>query len=408
MNRARCLTSVVLGFLMTLAAAPRIDAQQAAAAPSATRARAFTVPFESANLNVFVPVTIGPKRFWFLLDTGLKSALIDLDIARSLQLEMGDSVAVGGGGKDRVWGRFLKNSPFGIAGLSGFSQPLFLALPLGDLSKASGREIAGILGYDFIRQFVVSIDYTGRTITLQDTTGYHYEGKGESFPITFNASSHPLVKARVIDRYPIDGTFVFDIGSGAGVILNTPLVEERHLLSGRRTIPWLQGKGLGGSIAGSVGRMKELELGRFRIHDPVVVFSQAASGPFAAPEVQGNIGAAVLDKFTIILDYCRSRIILEPNATFSKPQEYNRSGLSMTSTGDDYRTYRIDDVAEGSPGSDAGLKPGDIMTGINGRPAADYSLSDIRMMFQDAKRCDVTVLRGEKRLQVRLALRRVI
>lgn len=412
MNRVARLVLIALGLSIALAgAAPRVRSQDAAASPAASApdsAHGVVIPFESANLNVFVPVTVGQRRLWFLLDTGWKYAVIDLAIANSLHLEMGDSIAVGGGGKDPVMGRFLKNSPFGIRGLAGFAQPLFLALPLGDLSKASGREVAGVIGYDFIRQFVVSIDYARRTLTLQDTTGFHYEGTGEIFPITFNASSHPLVRARVIDRVPIDGTFVFDIGSGAAVILNRPFVEEQHLLAGRRTVPWLQGKGLGGQIAGSVGRMKGLQLGRYRIPDPIVVFSGAESGPFAASDVQGNLGAAILDKFTVTLDYCRNRIILEPNATFSKAQEYNRSGLALASTGDDYRTYTIDAVADKSPASEAGLRPGDIVASVNGRPAADYSLSEIRMLFQDAKKCDLIVQRGQARLQVTLALRRII
>lgn len=413
MNPVPRLAPIVLGGLMVCAVASgsRAEAQSpaaASAAPAPAAPQRVVIPFEFANLNVYVPVTVGQRRLWFLLDTGCKSALIDLALANSLHLEMGDSVAVGGGGKNPVMGHFLKNSPFGIAGLAGFTQPLFLALPLGDLSRASGREVAGIIGYDFIRQFVLSIDYQRRTLTVQDTTGFHYEGKGESFPITFNASSHPLVKARVMDRGPIDGTFVFDLGSGAAIILNKPFVDERHLLAGRRTVPWLQGRGLGGQIAGSVGRMKEFQLGSYRIPDPVVVFSQAESGPFASPEVQGNIGAAILDKFTVTLDYCRNRIILEPNSNFSKHQEYNRSGLALTSTGADYRTYMVDAIEERSPASDAGLKPGDVLTAVNGRPAADYSLSDIRMMFQDVAKCELTVLRGDERLQVRLVLRRVI
>jgi hypothetical protein len=45
-----------------------------------------------------------------------------------------------------------------------------------------------------------------------------------------------VVRAQVIDDIgpPVDGTFVFDIGSGAALILDTPFVDkERFLQSGR-------------------------------------------------------------------------------------------------------------------------------------------------------------------------------
>src|SRR5262249_34938701 len=153
-----------------------------------------------------------------------------------------------------------------------------------------------------------------------------YHGNGESFPITFNAAAHPQVRARVVDqgRSPLEGTFVIDTGSGAAVILNRPFVEEQHFLSpGLHTVPWIEGRGLGGSVSGVVGRLDALELGRFSVSHPVVVFSQAETGPFAATDAQGNIGAAILQKFNVILDYEHNRIILERNGKMGEPIEYN-------------------------------------------------------------------------------------
>jgi hypothetical protein len=47
------------------------------------------------------------------------------------------------------------------------------------------------------------------------------------------------------------------------------------------------------------------------IENPVTVFSYAADGPFAATDSQGNIGAEILEKFKVILDYQNNRAILE-------------------------------------------------------------------------------------------------
>jgi PDZ domain-containing protein/aspartyl protease len=368
-----------------------------------------TLPFQLANLNVYLQVKVPHSRpLWFLLDTGVKPALIDLRIARSLGLSLGDSVVVGGGGKSPVIGYLLHDSPYQVVGLLGFEAPLVLAMPFDDLSRVSGRELDGILGYDFIHQFVVEIDYVGHTLTLHDTTGWSYRGKGQSFPITFNAAAHPQLRAKVVDggRPPVEGTFVVDLGSGAAVILDRPFVEEQHFLgSDRPTVPWLEGQGIGGKIEGRVGRIGALELGRFRIKNPVVVFSQAESGPFASLEAQGNIGAAILEKFRVFLDYPRNRIVLEPNRNLSRRIDYNRTGFSLSASGADLRTYTIKDVALRSPASEAGFQAGDQLVAVDGRPAARSTLSDLRLHFRDARRCSITVKRGGVPMRAVITLR---
>ena len=367
------------------------------------------IPFELANKTIFIQVQVAKKKpLWFVLDTGDKYAIIDLSIAKSLGLEFGDQVDVMGGGKDAIKGSFLKNSMFTVPGVEGFTQPLFIALPLERLAKLSGHEFAGILGFDFISKFVIDIDYLSSTLTLHDQATYKYEGRGESLPITFNSAGHPVVRAQVIDgaKSPTEGAFVLDLGSGQSVILNKHLVErERFLDSSRRTIPWLEGHGIGGGIDGVVGRIKSLKLGSFQIDNPIAVFSQANSGAFAGNDAQGNIGAAILEQFKIVLDYANSRIILEPNAQFGKPIEGNRSGLLLVASGDNYRTFTIESIADDSPASEAGLQVGDVLVSINKRPAGAQTLSNLRSMFQVLNECDLIVARGGKHLGVHLKLR---
>lgn len=391
------------------------DSSEAGTARPSSRAAGpradVTIPFELVNKTIFIRVMVNATPLWFVFDTGDKYAVIDLATARRLRLELGDSVAVGGGGKDLVMGSFLKNSRFRVAGLEGFSQPLFIAVPLDALAKGSGHEFAGVLGFDFISQFVVEIDYPSRTITLHDKAAYRYGGHGDVLPITFNAAGHPQVAAQVIDdgRAPIDGTFVIDIGSGAALILNTPFVAREKLLdSGRPTVRWLEGQGFGGGIDGSVGRITGLKLGKALIDNPVTVFSRAASGPFASTDAQGNIGAAILEKFRIFLDYAHERIVLEPNASFPERLEYNRSGLSLVSFGPDYREFKIDAVADSSPASEAGAQAGDILIAIDGQPVTRYTLSQLRLMFKDAPRRVLSVQRSGARRELTLELRSLI
>jgi hypothetical protein len=219
------------------------------------------------------------------------------------------------------------------------------------------------------------------------------------------------VAAEVVDsgRTALPGHFVVDIGSGAGLILNTPFVAQGGFLTpDRPTVRWIEGQAIGGSVAGVVGRVSGIRLGHVWLNRPVTVFAQAESGPLASPDAEGDIGAGILERFTLILDYARMRIILEPNAGFPEPMEYNRTGFTLSASGPDYRTYTVSAVAEDSPASDAGLQIGDTLLTIDGRPAGERTLSDLRLALHAAHRCRLTVQRAGARLTLRLKLRSAI
>ena len=239
----------------------------AQAAPSLALKEDVSMPFTLENRTIFLQVQVGGSRaYWFVLDTGTKYAVIDLAVAKDLGLKLGAPVDIGGGGKKAVMGYMLSGSLFSLVGLKDFSQPLFLALPLDNVAKTWGHECSGILGTDFIREFAVEIDYLSKTLMLHDKMTYQYRGKGESFPVTFNAAGWPMIQAAVMDgdRPAIEGTFVLDIGNNGALILNRPFVESEHLLTpDRHTLPFLEGQGIGGGIDASVGRVTGLQIGRF-------------------------------------------------------------------------------------------------------------------------------------------------
>lgn len=382
-----------------------------AASHSASLPHPVTIPFEYDNRTIFVRTEVGRGSFWFVLDTGAGASLMDLDAARRAGIELGDSVGVVGAGRDTVQARLIRMGSAHLAGLESAEQPLLLAMPLGSLADVSGHEFAGILGSNFIRRFVVEIDYTKHVLILRDTTQYEYHGHGAVLPLTFSSPGFPQVTARVIDRGRAlpPGAFTLDIGSGAALILHAPFVEQAGLLaSARPTLPWVEGRGLGGDSDGLVGRVGALEIGPWRIDRPVTVFSRARSGAFTTRESQGNLGAAILEKFDVILDYPHGRVILEPNRRFAEPLEYNRSGLSLVSAGPQYRIVRVAEVADRSPAAEAGLLPGDRIVSVDGRAAESTTLSRIRMTLQRETRCRIEIERGSTRSVRTLELRRRI
>ncbi len=316
-----------------------------------------------------------------------------------------------GAGAETPTGAFVKDSSFSIPGLPGFSQPINLALPVKNLASRLGQDFDGIIGSEFIKEFVVEIDYQTRLLKLHDKSAFNYSGPGESIPIKLNSSGHPIIDAEVTPNGsdPVKGKFVLDLGSGGALLLYSPFVVEHQLLGpGKKTIKALGGAGAGGVITGQIGRVSELKIGKFKISNPITLFSEDKEGALASAAILGNIGAQIANKFKVFLDYGHDRIIFEPNNTFADSFDRAFSGLALIAEGRDYRTFRIADVLENSPGSEVGLQKNDVISAIDSQPASELTLTKLIGLFERPVAYKLTVRRGEQTLQVTLTPRRLI
>jgi hypothetical protein len=274
-----------------------------------------------------------------------------------------------------------------------------------------GHDFDGIIGSDFIRQFVVEIDYQARVIKLHDKAGFVYSGGGESIPIHLDHQGHPLMEAEVtpIGGAPIKGQFVLDIGSGAGLALYSPFVAEYRLLSPElKTIKAIGAGGAGGKTTGRIGRVTELKIGKFKIAGPITLFSEDKAGAFASSAMAGNIGQQIACKFKVFLDYNRERIILEPAASFAEPFDRAYGGFALTAEDKDYTTFRITEVLENSPASEVGLQENDLIIKINDQPASKLTLTKLSEMLERPVTYKLTIRRGDRTLQVALTPRRLV
>lgn len=389
--------------------AARAAAQVPAKAASSVRA---TIPFELNNKHIMLKAKVNGNPITFVLDTGDQVAIVDLDLARRMNLALSGAVRVGGAGAAISSGAMVQNATFTIDGLEGFSQPVRMALPLGKaLSPRAGRDFEGIIGQEFIQQFVVEIDYQAQVLKLHDKDKFVYNGAGESVPIRL-VHGHPVLEAEVTpagSSERLKGKFVFDIGASLALALYSPFVAQNRLLGPEvKTIRSLGGAGAGGETTGQIGRVTELKIGNYTIKSPITLFSQDKAGAFASDQLAGNIGARVANKFRLFLDYDRKRIIFEPNSTFAAAYDHAQSGISVVAEGGDYRVFRIRAVLENSPASEAGLLKDDIITGVNNQAAAELTLSKLNELFECPVPYKLTIRRGDRTLQLTLTPRRLL
>ncbi len=368
------------------------------------------IPFEIANNLVILQGKVnGSKPFSFILDTGASTSVINESRARELGLQsQGQVDATTQGGLTEA--SVISGVSLNLSGVE-FPNLTLAAIRWGGLEAGLGRNVDGILGYEVFNGFVVEIDYASKTVTFYEPQSYRYSGRGQVIPITIEDNTpFARVKVAAADNQLFEGTFLINTGLTGTLAFYSPFVARNKLLElvpNTKAITF--GSILAGGSSGRIGRVKSLQLGRFVISNPVANFSQDAAGDDSDVEFAGMIGGEVLRRFKLTTDYSRKQIILERNKEFSAAYEFDMSGVSLAAGGEGFKIFKVRSLIVDSPATEAGLRVGDIVTAINGKPTAGMTLVQIREMFRRrGRRYLLNISRNDSPLQISIRTRRLV
>jgi len=365
------------------------------------------VPIDLNGNTTFVQVRVnGSGPYSFILDTGALASTISPDVVAKLGLPSREGgVAHGAGGAVAASRVPDVTLTVGDAALSGLELGSF---PMTAIENSAGRRIDGVLGAEVFQRYVVELDYLKPEMTLYEPKGFSAAGRGKGLPLSFH-DNHPYVHAGV--ELPggkrIEGEFVIDSGSSFPLILLPSFIEEHGL---RDTVPAplvSTGRGVGGEFPLPIGRIAALRLGAATLTLPVTALP--SEGWFAREGNVGNIGGAVLRRFRVTFDYSRKRVYLQPNERFAQPFEFDMSGLVLVTEGPEFSVRRVQKVLPGTPAELAGISAGDEIVSLDGKPASELRLPEIRDRLKEPDReVAIEVLRAGSKIPIVLRTRRLV
>lgn len=379
--------------------------------------KSFRLAFELHSNLIIVPLHInGSDTLNFILDSGISMTLLtDPLVAKALGLKYVRKVQITGVGHGQSLDAMVAiNNKISLPGIQASGQSIVaLSEDVLHLSNYVGMPIHGVFGFDLFRHFVVKIDFNNKILTFYKPEKYEYKGKGEKIPITIE-DAKPYLHATAIwaDNRTVPIKVILD--TGAGHALSLDMGSHQQIQLPDKIVRAQLGRGLNGIINGSLGRLEKIQIGKFELQNVITSFPDTNSvGAQLAKKVnrQGNIGCELLKRFDVIFDYSRNYVVLKPNKRLMKVSfERDMSGLDLKAKGDNYRTFVIENVEEGSPAEKAGLLMGDEIISINGQMASQLRLSEIYKMLQkkEGKEIKIFVKREQDYIFTSFILKRII
>lgn len=284
--------------------------------------RSTSIHFQLTDSLIFMQASLnGSQPLWMILDTGSSVTVFDESVSKTLGLRFngkGNVYGPGQGSAQKL--AFASHAALRLADAELDDQTV-ATMPLDWFSRELGRTTDGFLGSNIIRNYVVEIDYANQVLRLLDPATYSYSGPGQRLPLQFIWDNIPSVRAEVVaqDGTAITGIFLIDSGATTAIWL-TKAFSEAHpeFLSIPETIEVRNVAAVGGELSTRLGRVPAVRLGGFVVANPSAQFSQNSSGIFATPGLAGTIGAQMLRRFKVVLDYPHMEMILEPNEHFNE------------------------------------------------------------------------------------------
>jgi|GEM_PF-436738 len=371
-------TPIVTTIVLTEADIDPKPAPQAYARPEPRRLYAFPegraktdpLAFELyLGTRIYIPASVNGAETRVMLDSGAETTVLDKAYAESLGIKPTAIVeAVGTGGRD------VAELASGVTIKVGAVELRDMTVALMDLkpiAAALGRPLPVVLGKEVLNALTVQLDFAGKTITFHDPARFQPAPGAVAVPVT-NVSGLHAIPASIEGGKPT--LFDFDLGNGQPLLVFPAYWKPQGMLANRPTSKALSGA-VGGMRPRSVATVKSLTLGGVTLHDIPAVFGDEDNSAFNTGHTSGNIGMPILGRFDLTTDYSRNRILLKarPDAV-AQPFPKDRSGL-LTRIANGVATLGL--VAPGSPAEAAGLKTGQQIAAVNGKPVAELGVAGL-------------------------------
>ena len=297
-----------------------------------------------------------------LLDSGAQNSVLSAAFAGTLGLSSAGQLNLEGTSSSQqaalASGVHVQVGPLSLTDLT------VVIANLTSIERAFGRSLPVILGKELFNGAVVDIDYPNARIAFHDSGSFEPDPGGRALPLLPWGSGARILELSVEGLPP--SPFVLDTGSGSAVTLFKSFAEEHRVLANRRARSEVLLRGVGGGAVADLVTLRSVSVGGLELRDVPAEIHRVDRGNFNTRRVAGNLGAGVLNRFRLTLDYARDRMYLTPGADWDRaPFCKNRVGLQT-----EFRGTFLDVVfvAPGSPAFTQGWNVGDRIATIDDVP----------------------------------------
>jgi hypothetical protein len=387
-HQATCVRTAVLILLLDVSSATTILRAEDREFRPDIRA---SFKFDPDDDCLLIPVRIGGKEYPFVVDTGMPSSLVDSSLRRYLGKSVGETGgrSVAGGGELHI---DTRSSPNATVGSLRFTPETVLCQDLTFIRETSGYDVYGLLGLDFLAEWIVSIDFDKGCLDMLSPATLPKPEWGERVRVAYKASSLWYIPVTFGEsRRP--SFFMVDTGcSNTGSLEKTlfrQLVDSRDIkLTGESRFA-----GLTGDSTESVGRI---------LRSQVATFEHRNLRLSCSPQ-DNVLGLGYLRRYRVTFDFPAERLFFVKGKHFADHDPGSMCGTHLLFK---KQGVVVECVDEKSPAYTAGVRARDVLIALSGKPVSQLKPSVIRHLLKmEGKSITMTLDRNGKKVEATFTLK---
>ncbi len=378
--------------------------------------KSITFNFKSSNNLIIIPVTINNSdTLNFILDTGVRYPIItELPFVNKLNLNFLQPINVRGLGEGEQLTAYRSGSnTITLNGLAAYDQEIHMVINENfQISHILGIPVHGLIGFNLFKDYVVKIDYSEHKITLIKPEYFTYKEKERDIvlPLSFEQNKPFVTTSIVTDKNEdVPVKLLVDTGASDAIWLSTN--SDSRISLPENHIETFLGRGLSGDLYGKKGRIGAIWVGPLVLYEPIVAFpdNELVDELIGKNDRNGTLGAEILRRFYVTMDYPGRRLILRPNADLKDDFNYNMSGLEVTNPMPGLPIFLVSNIRKNSPAYYAGILENDQIISLNNTGNKSLTLNDINLLFQsqEDRRIKMTVLRNGEQIKTEFFLKKM-
>ncbi|MCW3113870.1 MAG: hypothetical protein JWR18_2266 [Segetibacter sp.] len=300
-----------------------------------------------------------PDTLNFILDTGSGGISLDSATAKHFHLTPSMTDETIRGLAQRKAGEFLFDQQLRLRTLK-VDHLNFHINDYSFLSDAYNVKIDGVIGYSFLKSYIVKVNYEKLIIEIWSPGNIDYPKAGHVIKTTVTKLA--AIGATVNDNRKIEGNFYFDTGADMCFLLPDKFIKDSSVLRSNKKILPSGAQGLGGRKEMMLTTVDEVNIGPYTLKKvPAFIFDDSYNVS-NYPATGGIIGNELMERFNLVINYPANEIHIVPNAMFNTPFDYSYVGCNLIL---ENGKAIIKDIIKDSPAHLAGLKNNDVIFGID-------------------------------------------
>lgn len=330
-----------------------------------TSAQVSTIPFkllDNSHVILKVKVNDQDEELDFVFDTGASAGVIDKSTAKRLGINANRKTRVPGAGGVQTYDLAM-DQQVQMGDNIKLKLPYLVSVDLNRFHEVSDEKYQGIIGYSLLSKFVTKMDYENEELVLYNSINdIDLEGY-EKISIDMHSGAIPVVPITFqLKGKTYSGKVLFDSGAGLSLSVNTPFVNKHKLTTKADKKVIRKSENLGSTSTSEKIAIESIKLGSFTFKDLTILLSDDKSGVSSYKGYLGILGAKVIQRFNIILDYKKQNLYIKPNAKFTEKFEFPMTTIRMKKKNGN---IIIDNIEENSAEYKDGLRKGDIILSMN-------------------------------------------